>query len=127
MVERCWAAADELLPLCPEDRAFNHGDFSLDNVLSDGRRITGVVDWSNCLYGDPAWDVAWADFWAPKLRFAERYFQRRPTPNGDARLRCYQLTMAAESLGFYLHTNQPEKGEWLAGRIDGLLGDAEMG
>ncbi len=121
LVERCWAAADALLPMCPEDRAFNHGDFSLDNVLADGRWITGVIDWSNCLYGDPVWDVAWADFWAPDWRFADRYFQLRPAPNGDGRLRCCKLMMAAESLGFYLHTNQPEKGEWLAGRIEALL------
>jgi len=126
LVEKSWSVADTLLEICPEERVFNHGDFSLDNILSDGHRITGVVDWSNCLYGDPVWDVAWTDLWTPELRFAPAYFGVKPTQDGELRLLCYQLLIAAQSLGFYLHTGQPDKGHWLAGRIERLLDDATL-
>jgi aminoglycoside phosphotransferase (APT) family kinase protein len=35
-----------------------HGDFHPQNLLAEGRRVTGVVDWPNCLVADPAFDVA---------------------------------------------------------------------
>ncbi|CAA9560913.1 MAG: hypothetical protein AVDCRST_MAG88-1493 [uncultured Thermomicrobiales bacterium] len=44
---------------CPEDRALIHCDLHFDNILTDGRRITGVIDWANASYGDPLYDVAW--------------------------------------------------------------------
>ncbi len=126
LVEESWRVADTLLAQCPEDRAFNHGDFSLDNILSARQRITGVVDWSNCLYGDPIWDVAWTDLWTSKLGFAPAYLEANPTPDGDLRLLCYKLLMAAQSLGFYIHTEQPDKGRWLQSRLDGLLLEARL-
>jgi len=121
LVERAQTVADALLTFCPEERVFNHGDYSLDNIRSDGHRITGVVDWSNCLNGDPVWDVAWTDLWTPELQFAEAYFQLKPRLDGELRLLCYQLLIAAESLGFYIYTEQPEKGHWLEPRLELLL------
>jgi aminoglycoside phosphotransferase (APT) family kinase protein len=35
-----------------------HGDFGSNNVLADGEHITGVVDWSEAMIGDPLYDVA---------------------------------------------------------------------
>lgn len=50
--------ADHLrgLPLRPD--ALLHLDFHPLNVLTDGRRITGVIDWTNAHAGDPWADVA---------------------------------------------------------------------
>jgi aminoglycoside phosphotransferase (APT) family kinase protein len=36
-----------------------HGDLRADHVLTDGRRITGVLDWSDARAGDPAKDLVW--------------------------------------------------------------------
>lgn len=110
LIERAWKVAGTLVESCPEEWVFNHGDCSPDNILADGHRVSGVVDWSNCLYGDPVWDVAWADFWTPELQFVPAYFQVKPTPDVELRQLCYQLLIAAESLGFYLRTGQPDKG-----------------
>ncbi|NIK71805.1 aminoglycoside phosphotransferase family protein [Paenibacillus sp. BK720] len=41
-------------------RSFVHGDFHQWNVLSDGQRVTGIID-GNCLYGDPLIDLAVLD------------------------------------------------------------------
>jgi aminoglycoside phosphotransferase (APT) family kinase protein len=35
-----------------------HGDFTLDNTLVDGDRISGVIDWGAGAYGDPRCDLA---------------------------------------------------------------------
>jgi aminoglycoside phosphotransferase (APT) family kinase protein len=45
-------------PAEPARLAICHGDFHPHNVLSDGGRVTGVLDWPNALVADPAFDVA---------------------------------------------------------------------
>lgn len=35
-----------------------HLDYHVNNVLTDGKRITGVIDWTNALAGDPRADAA---------------------------------------------------------------------
>jgi hygromycin-B 4-O-kinase len=42
-----------------------HGDLMHRNVLVDGPRISGVFDWGCAAYGDPLYDLAWFQFWAP--------------------------------------------------------------
>lgn len=36
-----------------------HGDFSPVNVLSDGRSLTGLIDFESVRLADPLFDVAW--------------------------------------------------------------------
>jgi aminoglycoside phosphotransferase (APT) family kinase protein len=36
-----------------------HGDYWVGNTLWEGRRLTGVVDWSDAYLGDPAADVGY--------------------------------------------------------------------
>jgi aminoglycoside phosphotransferase (APT) family kinase protein len=43
----------------PSDKgALLHLDYHLRNVLTDGKQITGIVDWTNALAGDPRADAA---------------------------------------------------------------------
>ncbi len=61
----------ERLGRAVEPRAFEaliHGDFTLDNVLAQGDRITGVIDWGGATRGDPAWDITLALTTEPDLR-----------------------------------------------------------
>ncbi|MFM9276900.1 phosphotransferase family protein [Paenibacillus jiagnxiensis] len=37
-----------------------HGDFTIDNVLVNEGRISGIIDWSGGAYGDPRYDVSLA-------------------------------------------------------------------
>ncbi|WP_439897592.1 phosphotransferase, partial [Escherichia coli] len=57
----------ELARHCPNVRALVHADFGSNNVLTDGHRITGVIDWSEAMYGDPLYDIANILFWRPWL------------------------------------------------------------
>ena len=43
--------------------ALLHGDLGNHNVFTDGARITAIIDWEDCLAGDPVFDIAfWATF-----------------------------------------------------------------
>ena len=35
-----------------------HGDLMIHNLLSDGKRLTVVLDWEFALWGDPDFDLA---------------------------------------------------------------------
>jgi hygromycin-B 4-O-kinase len=88
---------------CPEVRRLVHGDFGSNNVLTDGSRVTAVIDWSEALLGDPLYDVANILFWRSWLDCMEqqaRYFEaQRPELLHDAdRLRCYQLRIGVEEI-----------------------------
>jgi aminoglycoside phosphotransferase (APT) family kinase protein len=43
----------------PERRALVHGDFRMGNLMVDGDRVTGVLDWELTHVGDPVEDLGW--------------------------------------------------------------------
>jgi aminoglycoside phosphotransferase (APT) family kinase protein len=49
---------DRLRHLPSDKGALLHLDYHLRNVLTDGKQITGIVDWTNALAGDPRADAA---------------------------------------------------------------------
>jgi hygromycin-B 4-O-kinase len=106
----------ELLPRCPDERRVVHGDFGLNNVLIDGPRVTGVLDWANCRSGDPLYDVAYLTFWGPRDApvMRARYGH---LPDYDTRIACYHLYGALGSLIFYARTDQPRAYAWIVERL----------
>jgi fructosamine-3-kinase len=62
-----------------------HGDLSNSNVFSDGRSVTAIVDWEDCLSGDPLFDIAsWGTFIGNDARrelFLEGYRSVRLLPD----------------------------------------------
>ncbi|HEY3737522.1 MAG TPA: phosphotransferase family protein [Jatrophihabitans sp.] len=52
----------------PARRALVHGDFRPGNVLYEGDRIVGLLDWEMAHVGDPIEDLAWAyhSLWSPE-------------------------------------------------------------
>jgi hygromycin-B 4-O-kinase len=92
LLDRLLSLADD----CPETRALVHGDFGSNNVLTDGEKITAVIDWSEAMFGDPLYDVANIFFWKnwlPCMEEQASYFESRPNMRKDFgdRLLCYQL------------------------------------
>lgn len=86
----------DLLSGCPETRRLVHADFGSNNVLTDGVTITGVIDWSEAMFGDPLYDAANIFFWRPWLACMEaqaRFLEDHcPDLSHDAlALGCYQL------------------------------------
>lgn len=118
----------ELSGRCPNERALIHNDFHFDNVLANGERITGVVDWANALYGDPLYDVAWLDrpslvpgWWYDDSDILWERFGG--APDYKTRITCYQLHVGLDHLRYFAKNERPEDyqlcREWLLARIEG--------
>jgi Ser/Thr protein kinase RdoA (MazF antagonist) len=86
---RRWLAPVWGLRLPPAD--FAHNDLNLSNILSDGERITGVVDWDEFALGSRALDLVvpaldCEELGAPAA--ADRLLAAAASAVGDAGLRC---------------------------------------
>jgi hygromycin-B 4-O-kinase len=97
------AIVHRLADFCPETRCLVHGDFGSNNVLTDGRTITGVLDWSEAMIGDPLWDVAnvffwrgWLDCMAQLANYLSKHLH--PLPHWRERVLCYQACIALREL-----------------------------
>ncbi len=115
-----------LLDSCPEERSLVHGNYGFSNVITHGRKITGVLDWIDAKYGDFVYDIAWLDFWAPEVRHGElfrRYYARQgvSVPSYDERLRCYHCYIGMDALRFFAKSNQPGAYQWARRRILELI------
>jgi aminoglycoside phosphotransferase (APT) family kinase protein len=75
-----------------------HGDLGAHNVLSDGERITALIDWEDSLCGDPIFDIAyWGTFVRDSMRepFLEGYRRARTLPaDFERRYWLYYLRVA---------------------------------
>lgn len=61
-----------------------HNDFADWNLLTDGKDITGVLDWDECVASDPISDIAcWSTFFEPERmqRFLEGYWSVAEKPS----------------------------------------------
>lgn len=111
LFERGYARMLALLDHCPEERALVHNDYMGENVLTDGRTITGVIDWGNAFYGDFLYDVASLDLWLPGTteRFRRLYAaQGREVPHFAERIACYRICQLLDNLRFNAFANRPD-------------------
>jgi hygromycin-B 4-O-kinase len=71
-----------------------HGGYGFNNMLAENGAVTAVLDWTEAMYGDFLYDVAWLNFWDPghdyqaifRADYAERGFA---VPDFEQRLLCY--------------------------------------
>jgi len=113
----------DLVTNLPAQRSLVHNDFQFENVLTDGTRITGVIDWANALYGDPLYDVAWLIWqsanpgWWYDDGAAILGARYGSLPHYAERIACYQFHIGLDHLRFYTRTdNRPmydTTREWL--------------
>src|SRR5262245_46608156 len=91
--ERIFDRLRELVVHCPDERALLHCDYHFDNVLSDGRRVSAVVDWGNAAYGDHLYDLAWVGWVYAKDYGLDALTPLRErhgaAPSFDERMDCY--------------------------------------
>jgi len=105
------ARLQELVAGLPDVRQVVHGDLLYRNVLVEGPRVRGVLDWGNSMYGDALYDAAWLLFWWPwhpwrgiDIRAElDRHWRARGAvpPDLEHRLRCYQLRIGLEHITWY--------------------------
>lgn len=122
--DKVYLELEKLVDFCPEERYLVHGDYGSDNVVSDGEKITGVLDWAASRYGDFLYDIAWLSFWGTKRdpqKIVENIYRGKDIPNFEERLLCYKLRIALGSLSFYAYSNQKEKYDLVKQRLLDLL------
>lgn len=100
-----------LVHFLPEERFLVHGDYGFNNVVSDGNKITGVLDWGESKYGDFLYDVAWLEFFSSSIKYGDIFKEHYASvgteiQNYDERLLCYQLHLGIGSLGFFALSEQ---------------------
>lgn len=118
-----------LVEYCPEVRHLLHADFESSNTLSDGEKITGVIDWANAKYGDPVFDIAWIDFWKEKIdykgAFKKHLLDRgRDIEHYDERVLCYMLYFGIGCLFFFAKSHQQGSYDWTKNRLLSLVSRA---
>ena len=126
MIAALTSCVEQLAPACPSERRLIHGDFGADNLLTDGERITAVLDWELAAYGDPLFDIATAHFFAPGLEsFSEfsRYSDQQlgHLPAYGERLRCYQAFQGLGILHNFARNGPLRSLAWTQERVQRLI------
>ena len=125
------AAFEDLVEYCPEDFHLIHGDYGFDNVLADGEKVTGVLDWGGSKYGDFLYDAAWLVFWSDRYdvrMFADHYSrQEAGLAHFDERMRCYRLHIGIGALRFFAVSRQDVKYRWVRERVLSTLSESQGG
>ena len=111
---RLESLADDL----PDLRCLIHSDLLHYNVLVQGDRITGVLDWGCAMTGDFLYDLAWFSFWQPWypawqhidfVQEARRHYAATglAMPAFEQRLRCCLLHIGLAGMAY-----QAYAGDW---------------
>lgn len=119
-----YARLSQLVEFCPEQRYLIHGGFGVDNIITDGTKITGIIDWAESKYGDFLYDVAWLTFWPSDYdfeRLCRNYYSKKVFMNYKQRILCYQHHIAINALSFYAQSMQKDKYDWTKKRIAELV------
>lgn len=113
-------------------RALLHCDLLNRNVLVEQGKLTAVFDWGCGRYGDPLYDLAWFEFWAPwhpnldipLLRSAleQRWQEAGCTPaNQQTRLDACYLHIGLDHLAYNAYLGRWETLEATAAQMRALI------
>jgi hygromycin-B 4-O-kinase len=111
----------ELAAACPEERALIHNDYHFDNVLTDGRRVTAVIDWGNAGYGDRLYDAAWVAWVFDKDYGIDAATPLRERlgglPGYETRIACYTFSIGLDDMRFFAKTGRQAQYESARARL----------
>jgi aminoglycoside phosphotransferase (APT) family kinase protein len=85
------------IPDPPAQPAIVHGDFRMGNLVVDGDRLTGVLDWEMAAPGDPLSDLGWCfiPVWEPpgidEQALVRRYAERSGASVDPERLHWHRV------------------------------------
>lgn len=98
----------ELVEVLPEERKLVHGDFGFDNLFILDGKVSAIIDWSQSMYGDPLYDVAWLNFWnwQDSINYSGEYKKRHAKINNyDERVLCYMIDIGLGAVYFFAERN----------------------
>ncbi len=113
VVEKTLNIIESLLSYCNTTKHLLHGDFGFDNALTNGKQITGLIDWAEARLGDFLYDVAYLFFNSSTINYKKLWLQflkqkEITIENMNERLLCYQLVIGLNSIAIAAHTNKEE-------------------
>lgn len=118
LYDKVRAKVQEYYRFCPKDiRRLVHMDYGFNNALAENGQVTGVIDWDSAAYGDPLYDVAWLEFWAPAFSWSSevditgtirRYYldKGQLLEHYDERIDCYKMIIGANCMSFFAKSDQ---------------------
>ena len=99
-----------------------HNDFADWNLLTDGKTITGVVDWDECVGGSPIEEIAcWSIFFEPERikPFLKGYFsETEKYDNFDETLQLMRLRYVISKMALRVKRYSYDKSEFLSKLIN---------
>lgn len=99
-----------------------HNDFADWNLLTDGKEITGIIDWDECVGGYGIEEIAcWSTFFDPKRldKFLEGYFSESDRPdNFEEVFELLRLRYTISKMALRTKRYTYEKTEFLKGMIE---------
>lgn len=131
--DAAYGRLQELVVHLPEERHLIHSDLLHYNVLVEGDRITGVLDWGCALYGDFLYDLAWFCFWQPwypawqSIDFVAGYLRHcaaigLDVPHFEERLRACQIHIGLASQAYQAYARDWTNLQDTAGRTLDVAG-----
>jgi hypothetical protein len=106
LLRRCRHVVERYAGAIGERRDVVHWDYTLDNVLVDGGRVTGVVDWGGTRSGDRLFDLATLVYYGHgELGDVERYVVERI---GEEGLAVYFAHLAVRQSDWSLRHHGPD-------------------
>lgn len=105
-----------------QDAVLVHNDFADWNLLTDGNVITGIIDWDECVGGNPIEEIAcWSTFFDPERlnKFLEGYFSVAERPdNFEEMFELLRLRYTISKMALRTKRYNYEKTEFLKGMIE---------
>ncbi len=126
LFEEGYSVMMELIKYSPNTPQLVHGDFHLGNLLSNGKQVTGIVDWELSMYGDFMYDLAVLNLWSPYLDFPQKVRNLWLTNGSDIvnfeeRLRSHTLFKAIDGLRFYAKQGAKPSYDFIREKVVNLL------
>jgi phosphotransferase family enzyme len=98
-----------------------HYDFSPYNVLAEGDRITGVVDWQGATSGDAAFDLVTLAYYTYDFALRDRVLDAARAITCPAALRLYAAHMVLRQVDWSLRHQDEAAVWWSTGMGEALL------
>jgi hygromycin-B 4-O-kinase len=114
--EKYFGKMTDLYNHLPKTRCFQHGNFSLANILIDNDKISAVLDWQDSRYGDFIYDLNYFAFWLPFefrqyiLQDFKDYYEAafEKLEHYQERIRCYSYFIGLDSLRFFAKSDKKD-------------------
>ena len=105
-----------------EDSVLIHNDFADWNLLTDGKSITGVLDWDECVGGHPIQEIAcWSTFFEPDRiqSFLKGYYsEKKMDDNYLEYFQLFRLRYTLSKMALRVKRYSYEQTDFLKGMIE---------